>query len=139
MSQDKAYTKRAAAIRTLAQKLGVSGSITFLQPVPRDELPSTVAAADCVVVPSLSEGFGFAVAEACAIGKIVVASNTDSIPEVVSGKWLLFDAGSPLKLAEAVVDVYYGRYHRTRLRRFSIKQNIKNYLKAYSNAISHGA
>ena len=139
VSEDRAYHARAQRLRSLADQLGMRDHVLFLSPRPRRELPAYVAMADCVVVPSLSEGFGFAVAEACAIGKIVVASNTDSIPEVVSGKWLLFDAGSPLKLAEAVVDVYYGRYHRTRLRRFSIKQNIKNYLKAYSNAISHGA
>jgi len=57
--------------------------------VSRSELPSYIAASDCIVVPSLSEGFGFAAAESCAMGKLIVASNVASLPEVVSGKFYL--------------------------------------------------
>lgn len=138
MSRDKAYQKRVSMIHALARALGVEGHITFLRPVPREDLPSYVAAADCVIVPSLSEGFGFAVAEASAMGKIVVASNVDSIPEVVSGKWVLFEAGNASSLAEAVMQAYHGRYNLTRLRRFALAANIQNYLNTYGQFVEDG-
>jgi len=67
------------------------------------ELRDAVAAANCVVVPSLSEGFGYTVAEACAIGTPVIASNTASIPEVISGRHLLVSPRNPQAIADAIL------------------------------------
>ncbi len=132
VSKDRAYRRRAERLRQLAGNLKVSEHITFLHSVPREELPKFVKAADCVIVPSLSEGFGFAVAEASAMDRIVVASDVDSIPEVVSGKWILFRAGDAMDLARAIVDAYNGRYARGKLKKFKLEDNIENYLSLYS-------
>ena len=51
-------------ITGLIKSLGAEGRVTLLDPVPRDELPAYIAAADCIVVPSISEGFGFTAIEA---------------------------------------------------------------------------
>lgn len=77
---------------------------------PRQELLSLIQAADCVVVPSLSEGFGYAVVESCCLCNKVIASNTTSIPEVVGGNYLLTKPASPEAIAQAIADMYQGRY-----------------------------
>ena len=47
----------------------------------REMLAAYMSAADCVVIPSLSEGFGFCAREACNANKIVVATNSGSLPK----------------------------------------------------------
>jgi glycosyltransferase involved in cell wall biosynthesis len=113
------------------QELGVERHITFHPPVPNNELPSYVRAADCVIAPSLCEGFGFAVAEASALEVTIVASNVDAIPELVSGKWILVEPGDPLALANGIIDAYHGRYIKTPVKRFPLEATIENYLKLY--------
>ncbi len=68
-------------ITGMIKEAGMGDSVILLEPLPLGELVEYIAAADCVVVPSLSEGFGFTAAEACAMGKPVVASDTASLPE----------------------------------------------------------
>jgi len=67
-----------------------------------------VGNADCAVVPSLSEGFGFTAAEACALGIPVVATTAGSLPEVVSGEHVLVEPADPRSLADGVVRVACG-------------------------------
>ena len=64
--------------------------------VARDALSACIAQADCVVVPSLTEGFGFSALEACQIGTPLIYSDGGSLPEVAFGRCRHFknrDAG----------------------------------------------
>lgn len=137
VSTDPAYAAQARAIRALAARLHVSRFIQFLRPVPRELLPHYLSAADCVIVPSLSEGFGLGVAEACSVRRVVVASNVDSIPEVISGPHILFDVGNPSALADAVIRAYTGKITKRPLLRFPFKETIQNYLNIYFTLLSH--
>ena len=71
----------------------------FFRGMPREEMPDYLAAADCFVVPSLSESFGFAAIEAATLRKRIVATDKGSLPEVVSGEHLLVKSASPEALA----------------------------------------
>ena len=82
---------------------------------PRQELLSLIQAADCVVVPSLSEGFGYAVVESCCLCNKVIASNTTSIPEVIGGNYLLAEPASPDAMARAMANMYHGHHETTAL------------------------
>jgi glycosyltransferase involved in cell wall biosynthesis len=62
--------------------------------VPDAVLEALYNAATVVAYPSLYEGFGLPVAEALAIGCVVVASNTTSIPEVAGDAAVLVDPTS---------------------------------------------
>lgn len=135
VSRDKAYEKRYKYIVKLIRKLGVEDRVVLHDPVPYKKLPSYVKAADCVVVPSLSEGFGFAAAEACAMGKPVVASNTASLPEVVSGKYVLVKPKSSDGIGKGVEMIYNNKCVKTKLKKFEVKDNIKNYLDVYKKLI----
>ena len=69
------------------------------------ELITLIQAADCVMVPSLSEGFGYVVVESCCLAERVIASNTTSIPEVVGGNYRLSEPGNSASIAEGIVKI----------------------------------
>ena len=135
VSKDKTYKKRYDYIINLIKKLKIEAKVIIHDPVNYKELPNYVKAADCVVVPSLAEGFGFCAAEACAMGKPVVASNTTSLPEVVSGKYVLVKPKSPEAIAKGVEMVYNGETMKTPLKKFLLKDNIESYLKVYKELL----
>lgn len=70
----------------------------------REDIPDILAAADLVVLPSLSEGFPFVLLEALAMGRPVVASRIPGVDELIQhGRtgWLA-PAGQPAALAAAI-------------------------------------
>lgn len=135
VSRDKAYVKRYDEMIGLIEKLKLKDKVLVLNSVPYKDLPTYVKAAECVIVPSLAEGFGFAAAESCALGVPLVASDTTSLPEVVSGKFVLVRPKDERAIAEGVERVFNGRWEKSRLKKFTIKQNIDNYLKIYQRLL----
>ncbi|MFP4117807.1 MAG: glycosyltransferase family 4 protein, partial [Candidatus Woesearchaeota archaeon] len=122
--------ERYGIIKSLLKKNG-GGSVILHKPLPYKILPEYIMAADCVVVPSITEGFGFCVAEACSLKRPVVASNTTSIPEVISGKFLLVPPRDPKAIAKAVQYVKEKKYMKTPLKRFMKKDFIQGYENIY--------
>jgi glycosyltransferase involved in cell wall biosynthesis len=92
----------------LAGELGVKppgGNVEFLGYVERGRLHEIVRGAMCVVMPSIwFENFPYAVLEAFALGKPVVASDIGGLPELVQeGRTgLLVEPGNPQGLAGAI-------------------------------------
>ena len=115
----------------MIKDLNIADSVILLASVPRSELPGYIAASDCVVVPSLSEGFGYTAAEACAMGKPVVASNVASLPEVVSGRYILIEPGNPEAIAKAVKSVYNNELKDSDKKTFSWHESISRYVEIY--------
>jgi D-inositol-3-phosphate glycosyltransferase len=124
---EKRYEVFEKKIETHAYK----ENILLLNPVKYTELPKHLLAADIIVVPSLTEGFGYCVAESCALGKIVVASNTTSIPEVISGKHILVEPKKAREIAKAVVSAFKGKYNKTRLKKFTWEEFVDSYENTY--------
>lgn len=131
VSKDPAYTSRYKAMMHKIQRMKIENKVRVLDPVPLSTLPAYIASSDCVVVPSLSEGFGFSVAESCAMGVPVVASKTTSIPEVISGKYVLVEPGNPLSIAQGIVKVYKGRVEKKPLKKFFWEETVKKYESIY--------
>lgn len=69
-------------LRALARARGVERSCRFVGAT--EAVAEYYAAADVVVVPSLSEGFPFVVLEALAMAKPVVATAVNGVPEIVA-------------------------------------------------------
>jgi len=111
--------------------------VVMIDPLPQEELPYYIAASDCVVVPSLSEGFGFTCVEACAMRKSVVATKVGSIPEVISGKYVLIKPKSPEEIAVGVERVYKGKYNETDEKRFEWETTIKKHLAVYTKLLEN--
>lgn len=71
----------------------------------REELASAIKQADCVVVPSLTEGFGFSALEACQIGTNLIVSDGGALPEVVYGNVKMFRNRDSRDLAKKIYRV----------------------------------
>jgi glycosyltransferase involved in cell wall biosynthesis len=108
LSDDLPQEKRAAA--KFVATHGLQGRVAIEDSLPPRELRKRVADAYCVIVPSLTEGFGFCAYEACCMGKNLIVSDAGSLPEVVSGSHLMFRSGSRDALAAAIVAATEGRF-----------------------------
>ena len=97
-----AAVRGAGRLRRLADRLGVADRVHLIGPVCADDLPCLYSAADVFAFPSLYEGFGLPVVEAMACGTPVVCSDGGALPEAAGGAALLFPAGDPAALAEAL-------------------------------------
>lgn len=57
---------------------------------------------DCVIVPSITEGFGFSAIEACENGMPLICSDAGSLPEVIFGKINMFINQDTQSLVNAI-------------------------------------
>lgn len=74
-----------------ARTVGCGGRIRMLGYVSDDQLPGLLSGAYGLLYPSLGEGFGLPPLEAMCCGIPAVASNRDSLPEVVGEGGMLLD------------------------------------------------
>lgn len=122
---------RYAAIQDRIDELGIRNDVTILNPVEREQLPQYVGNADCVVVPSLSEGFGFTAAEACALEVPVVTTSAGSLPEVVSGEHVTVEPANATALADGIARVARGEADFQDRRTFEWEDAVDRYLTTY--------
>jgi D-inositol-3-phosphate glycosyltransferase len=111
--------------------------VILIDPLPQEELPYYIAASDCVVVPSLNEGFGFTCVEACAMRKPVVATNVGSLPEVIFGKHVLVLPKRPEELARGVVSIYKGKYNEIDEKCYEWEAFIKKHMIVYMKLLEN--
>ena len=92
-----------AAILKAAREDGLGPDEVILAGyVPDPDLAALYSFCELMVFPSLSEGFGLPPLEAMACGAAVVASNTTSIPEVVTRPDAQFDPTNVIEMGEAI-------------------------------------
>jgi glycosyltransferase involved in cell wall biosynthesis len=89
-------------LEALAAARGLSSMCRFVG--SRDDVMEFYAAADVVVLPSHSEGFPFVILEALAMGKPVIATGVNGVPEVIEHMktGLLVEARDVTGLAGAI-------------------------------------
>lgn len=94
---------QSGSLRREAQRLGLEGRLLFLG--ERKDAASVMALFDVFVLPSLWEGLPFVLVEAAALGKPIVATAVDGVPEILEdGKTgLLVPPKDPSALADAVI------------------------------------
>ncbi|MDP2683933.1 MAG: glycosyltransferase family 4 protein [bacterium] len=118
----------------LIKQLQIKDNVTILDPVARGDLPAYLLLADCIVVPSISEGFGFNVAEASALEIPIVATNAGSIPEVISGNFILVEPQNPEELAHGVINMYNNKKITvTNKKVFNWEKSVDEYMKSYTS------
>lgn len=71
-------------LRSLVRESGLSESVTFLGPQPRQELARLMRGAAVMLVPSHSETFGLVALEAAASGTPVIAASAGGLREAVA-------------------------------------------------------
>jgi glycosyltransferase involved in cell wall biosynthesis len=120
-------SREYGAALEMIRRLGLGPHVTVHPPVARRDLPEYINCSDAVVVPSLSEGFGFTAAESCALGKTVVATETGSLPEVVSGRIVFVAKADSAALARGIIDAFHGRWQQIPEKRFSWNDSLPRY------------
>lgn len=95
-----------AALKSMAERLGLTERVRFLGAVPHGELPIVLNAADVFVLPTASEGLANAWVEALACGTPVVTTPIPGAQELITdanwGRLVPRDGGA---IADAVQDL----------------------------------
>ncbi len=89
-------------IRRQIEELRLTEDVRFAGYVPEGDLPPLYSGAECVLLPSLYEGFGFPVLEAMACNAPVVCADVSSLPEVAGDAALLVPPTDDEALAAAI-------------------------------------
>ncbi|MGB9006096.1 MAG: glycosyltransferase family 4 protein [Candidatus Aminicenantales bacterium] len=110
-------------------------SYRFFPGLPYQRLVENLSASDCIVIPSLSDGFGFCVLEACTFVKRVVATDAGSIPEVIFGSHIMVQPGSSELLAEACWRAYQGKMDYLPPKTFRWEDTINRFRRIYEEAL----
>jgi D-inositol-3-phosphate glycosyltransferase len=131
LSTSPQYKQKYDQLLQLIDDLGLQNDIMVIPPVKHLELAKYLVAFDCAVVPSIAEGFGFNCAEAMTMGIPVVTSDAGSLPEIVSGKHLVFKSKNIVDLAKKVVKISKKEWDETSLKRFEWSEGVSRYLEIY--------
>ncbi len=124
----------SATARELARiKRNADRRIVFERPLPFDELTKIVASADCIVIPSLAEGFGYTTLEAATTGVPFVVSDTTSIPEVIGGRYALAEPRDVDSIVRAVERIHGGIFMERTIPEFDWNTTIDAYEGLYGN------
>jgi glycosyltransferase involved in cell wall biosynthesis len=136
VSRAKAVKKGFQEAEKLIEKLHLQDAVNLHEPVPPEEVPDYVYCADTVVVPSLSEGFGFAAAEACAMQRPVIVTDNASLPEVVSGKVLTVPPNHVEALAYAMERAIQDDFQLIPEKRFLLSTNLNQHIALYNSILN---
>lgn len=136
LSKDEQYKKYYGKINNIMLNESLINDVIILPSVEYNNLPNYIKMADCVVIPSVTEGFGYTTIESNTMAVPVVASNVGSIPEVISGKYIFSRVGDPNDIAFCVEMIFRGEGKVTPLRSFLWDDTINEYEKVYNEVLS---
>jgi len=137
---DKKYY--AACVRKV-KELGLENSFLFMGPTNQPEIEYNRA--DVVALPSISEGFPYAVVEAMACGRLVVATDVGGVREALEGCGIVVPPRQPKELGKAIVEALlndemrddFGKKAREKaLRLYSEERFLADYLRSYVELLS---
>ena len=134
-STDLEYSIRCV---NLARSLGMDNNIKFMGKVKNPEVAYN--SSDAVVISSITEGFPFAIIEAMACGKGIVATDVGGIREALEGCGLLVRSSHPQELASAIIQLLGNKKLRDDLgakalkkahERFTLEKSLLQYREQY--------
>jgi len=86
----------------IINELNIPRDVVFVDYVPEEDLPAYYSGAECFILPSLYEGFGFPPLEAMACGCPVIVSDAASLPEVTGDAAITVKPHDTSSLADAI-------------------------------------
>ena len=111
------------------QKLGIATQTHLIGMVTNDQIPSYLAVADIIVVPSIVEASSISVLEAMAMRKPIVASDIPGIREITNyGKnCKLVTPMNSKELATGIIDLLENKEKSEELANLGHEEILKNY------------
>jgi len=127
-------------LEIMTASLGIQSFVNFLG--VRHDVEKLMNAADYFLLSSAWEGFGLVVAEAMATEKIVIATDSGGVAEVIGNKGYIVPPSDSMALAKTIIQAMSMKIEdainlksqaRTRIiNNFSIESTKKKYLSIYS-------
>lgn len=134
-------------LQTRATTLGIAEKVRFLG--IRDDIPALMNAADVFVLSSVFEGFGLVIAEAMACERVVVATDSGGVRDVVGDAGFLVPPEDTDALAKGLTGALalstqdartLGQRARVRVvERYSLNAAVNRWLDIYSTASNKAA
>jgi glycosyltransferase involved in cell wall biosynthesis len=132
----------------LAKELGIGNICHFMGQRQHQEIPIWLSAADCLVLPSLSEGLPTVISEAMMCGVPVVATAVGGTPEIIRHRetGLLVPPKDSRALVQAIIEVLTNQELANSMRQkalieaqsnFSWERNAHQTLDVYRIAVAH--
>ncbi len=111
-------------IQGIIERNSLKNRVTFLGFTERSNLDKLYRQCSVFVCPSLSEGYGMALAEAVVYGLPIVATTAGAIPEMVTNdvNGLLVKPGDPRALAAAIAKLVADHSLRTAISKANLKR-----------------
>lgn len=122
-STDLEYSLRCI---NMVSTLGLQDNVQFIGKVKDPEIAYN--AADVVVISSITEGFPFAIIEAMACGRGIVATDVGGIREALEGCGLLVRSSHPQELANAIVQLLKDKKLRSKLGAAALKRMQEGFM-----------
>ncbi|HHL2562103.1 TPA: glycosyltransferase [Yersinia enterocolitica] len=88
-------------LKLMTKELNISDHVIFMG--IRDDIPELMCASDLFILPSAWEGFGLVVAEAMACQRLVVATDSGGVKEVIGNYGFLVPAKDDIALYDSIV------------------------------------
>lgn len=120
-----------ALILSHIEKAGLREYVELRHHLSFGQLKQELLDSDCVVVPSLSEGFCFAAVESIALGVPVISSDQGALREVVSGKFIKMKSPDAVSLVEALDEARADNWEQTPVKKFELANTVAAYLALY--------
>jgi len=120
---------------TVAADFGIFDRVEFVRGLSNPDLAMYYRSAECLVFPSLQEGFGLPAVEAMASGCPVLAANASALPEVIGDAGTYFDPYCVESLADALLSVARDELPLSRMRVKGVTQAAKFSWQAYAQCL----
>ncbi len=127
--------KERAKFLVLIDRYHLSEIIHVADALPYSELPAYRKDAFALIVPSITEGFGFVAAETAALDVPLIVSDAGSLPEVVSGRVLFFKNSDATDLGQKILSATKQRFRTVPEKRFYWDDAIDTLEQTYINLI----
>lgn len=134
-------------LEAIIRKHDLDDHVRLLGEVSRDDVYAWLHACDCIIVPSLWEGFCNAAVEAMAAARPMVVSDIDTLREVVGNDAIYIDPSRAddlaagisklLQLDESTRDRIGQRLQRRARERYSLDTAAAKYVETYRTLVGH--
>ncbi len=121
----------------LIKKNNLKEKITIINEVERKKIPVYLTLADYIIIPSITEGFGFTTVEASLLNKKKIVTNTCSIPEVVFGKTIFIEPSDSEEIKKGMKKAIKNEFINIQKKEFSKQKFIEEYEKEYKKLVKN--
>lgn len=133
-------------LRQEAMTLNISDYVHFLGFLDEKYLEAVWRGCQCLVFPSLYEGFGIPILEAMYFRKPVLCSNAASLPEVGGNAVLYFNPNISEELVNGLLRISHDanlaaelvQKGQERLKIFDVQEMVKKYIMIFESVVSAG-